>query len=271
MRKTDTHKKDLKDLLTDFLSTWDDIPITQYFIQNSNLPGRRGNLEMASAFVNIIEEEFTDHLDGIWNLSVGLTKMSSTEAPTNDPREMIPFCGTRALGSIGAISDDYFKKSIIILRELASDPRWRMREAVAAALGRILLQRGQLLIHELEHWINNSNWLEMRAVAAAVAHPSALGNNNIPQLALNLHKSIFQRINETRKRKSEKFKVLRKGLCYTLSVVTQAIPEEGFSYMKHLIGVNDPDINFIVRENLKKNRLKKNFPNEIASLNEILK
>lgn len=226
---------------------------------------------MASAFDKIIEEDFTNHLDDVWNLSVKLTQLSSQEAPTNDPKEMIPFCGARALGSIGAISEDYFKTSVIILRELANDSRWRMREAVAAALGRILLQKGQLLFHELEQWIIKNNWLEMRAVATGIAHPSALTKEFHPHLALDLHKTIFQRICATKERDSEHFKVLRKGLSYSLSVVVQAIPEEGFGYIRYLIGINDPDIKFIVRENLKKNRLKKNFPKEVTTLNKLLK
>ena len=226
---------------------------------------------MASAFDEIIREEFTDHLDDVWNLSLKLTKISSTEAPTNNPKEMIPFCGTRGLGSIGAISEDHFKQAVTYLKELANDSRWRMREAVAAAIGRILLQRGQPLFHELEQWIDNKNWLEMRAVATGVAHPSALSEKIYAKLALNLHMTIFQRIHDTEDRKSEQFKTLKKGLCYTLSVVTQATPEEGFNYMKHIIGVKDPDLDFIIRENLKKNRLKKNFAKEVTSLNKLLK
>jgi hypothetical protein len=271
LRKIDVHKLELKALLNEFLKTNDEKPLIQYFTKNSNLPGRRGNIEMAAAFDDIIREEFQANIEEIWKLSIKLTQITSSDAPTNNPKEMIPFCGTRAIGSIGAISDDFFKKSLIHLKELANDSRWRMREAVAASIGRILLQRGQKLMNDLIQWTDKDNWLEMRAVVTGVAHPTALSEKMNSKLALDLHKTIIQRILDTEDRKSETFKILRKGLCYTLSVVTQANPDEGFSYMKHLIEFNDKDINLIVRENLKKNRLKKNFPTKVSSLTKILK
>jgi hypothetical protein len=270
LRKIDIHKEDLKDLLRESLESKDEKPLIKYIIANSNLPGRRGNIEMAAAFDQVISESFQDNLNKIWDLSVNLTKISSYDAPTNNPKEMIPFCGTRALGAIGAISDIHFEKIITKMKELANDPRWRMREAVAAAIGRMLKQRGQRVLHELETWIQKDNWLEMRAVATGVAHPSTLKENSYAKKALDLHKTIFKRIIEIEDKKSENFKILTKGLCYTLSVVTQATPEAGFKYMKQLLELNDAEVKRIVRENLKKNRLKKNYPKEVAILNKLL-
>ena len=154
MTKTESHKIELKDLLNEYLKSKDEKALIQYFIKNSNLPGRRGNIEMAVAFTDIISENFKENIAEIWNISIKLTQMSSIVAPTNNPKEMIPFSGTRALGSIGALSDDYFEKSLVYLKELANDSRWRMREAVAAAIGQILLQRGQMAFNKLEQWIN---------------------------------------------------------------------------------------------------------------------
>jgi hypothetical protein len=58
---------------------------------------------------------------------------------------------------------------------------------------------------------------------------------------------------------------------YTLSVVVQAIPKEGFEYIHQLIDMQDNDITWIVKENMRKNRLKKNFPSEVASIRQLLK
>lgn len=74
MRKIDIHKKDLQDLLSKYLETLDEEPLIQYFIKHSNLPGRRGNLEMAGAFDALIREKFVENLVKIWDLSIKLTR-----------------------------------------------------------------------------------------------------------------------------------------------------------------------------------------------------
>jgi hypothetical protein len=63
---------------------------------------------------------------------------------------------------------------------------------------------------------------------------------------------------------------LRKPLGYTPSVVVQSVPEEGFEFLAQLADSQDSDVLWIVRENLKKNRLVKNFPDQVASIKESL-
>jgi len=50
-----------------------------------------------------------------------------------------------------------------------------------------------------------------------------------------------------------------------------AIPKEGFEFMRKLVDSKDVDILWIIRENLKKNRLIKNFSHEVTSIKELLK
>ena len=61
------------------------------------------------------------------------------------------------------------------------------------------------------------------------------------------------------------FNVLRKGLSFTISVFAAANSELGFNFIKKWIG-KDKDINKIMKENLKKNRLAKKYPEEVKSL-----
>jgi hypothetical protein len=110
----------------------------------------------------------------------------------------------------------------------------------------------------------------MRAVAAGVAEPALLKDKQTAKLAFELHKKIFVKIVAGRERKSE-IKTLKQGLGYSLSVVVCAIPREGFEYMRQLIDTQDADILWILKENLKKNRLIKNFPKEVASIKKLLK
>jgi hypothetical protein len=59
-------------------------------------------------------------------------------------------------------------------------------------------------------------------------------------------------------------------LGYSLSVVVSSIPEEGFEFMRRLAGSRDVDILWVVRENLKKNRLVRRHPREVESIQKLL-
>jgi hypothetical protein len=67
-------------------------------------------------------------------------------------------------------------------------------------------------------------------------------------------------------RLSPEFQTLRQGLSYSLSVVVQARPREGFAYLNELAGTHDSDILKIVKANLGKKRLNNNFSNEVAAI-----
>jgi hypothetical protein len=56
-------------------------------------------------------------------------------------------------------------------------------------------------------------------------------------------------------RKTEDFKVLKKGLAYTWSVAVAAQPELGKGYMEKWVQSDDGAIRWIMKQNLKKKRL----------------
>jgi hypothetical protein len=270
MTKKENHKRDLHALIGRYIEKGDEKPLINYFVANSNLPGRRANLEMAAAFVEVIEESFLNNLDKIWNFCISSIGISEDKAPTNNPMEIVPFCGSWGVGLIGSISEVYFHEAVSLFREGANDPRWRMREAVAFGIQKILEKRSQAMIQELTGWIGRNNWLEMRAIAAGVAQPKLLAEYENAKSALELHKLIFKKIKMSKARKSEEFKTLRKGLGYTLSVVVSHIPDEGFQEMKELIKIQDHDLLWITKNNLKKKRLTNVFPSEVKILNKLL-
>jgi hypothetical protein len=152
------------------------------------------------------------------------------------------------------------------LKELANDSRWRTREAVAMGIQKLVEKQSQKTLKVLESWIDKNEWLAMRAVAAGVAEPALLRDEPTAKGALALHRRIFAHILATKERKSDEFKTLRQALGYSLSVVVCAIPKEGFEYIQQLIDSQDTDILWVIKENLKKNRLIKNFPDELDAI-----
>ena len=270
MSKKEAHKKALAALLNEFLRTGDEEKIREYLISNSNLPGPRGNLELADVFAEVVEDYSIRHPPEIWELASRLTSVSPNEAPVNSSKEFLPFCGAVAVGVIGSVHATFYQKAFTYLRKLANDPRWRTREAVAIAIQKLVVRQSKNTLKGLEAWIEKNEWLAMRAVAAGVAEPALLRDEQTARSALKLHKKIFAQILAIRERKSDEFKTLRQALGYSLSVVICAIPQEGFEYMKQLIDSQDADVLWVIKRNLKKNRLVRNFPNEVVATRKLL-
>ncbi len=270
MGKKEQHSQDLRSLIDAFLEDGKTEKLTGYLLSNSNLPGPRGNLELAAAFGDVIEERLDVERVRLWQLCTSFTSITVDQAPVNTPEVLLPFCGAIGLSVIGSISPQFYDEAIRELRILASDPRWRLREAVCFGVQRLLAKRSDHTLRKLEGWLLDGNMLEMRAVAASLAEPSILENEGIAATSLQLHEEIFKQVLKVEDRKAECFKVVRKALGYTLSVVVCAIPEEGFEFMERLVASRDPDILWIVKQNIKKNRLVKNYPQEVEAIRQLL-
>ena len=223
-----------------------------YLRQESALPGPRGNLELASAVAEVgrlVQFE-------AW-LSADAAK---PEADT--PEMYLAFCGVVGLGACIARSlcgEETTKPADTdhlwqVLRAYASDPRWRMREAVAMALQRIGDASMEALYRGIDSW-RIGNWLEKRAVAAGLAEPRLLTHERDIQRSLSIIDEITASLASAANRSGDDFRILRQCLGYAWSVIVAASPEKGAPYMERWLDSPDPDIRWILKENLKKKRL----------------
>jgi hypothetical protein len=89
--------------------------------------------------------------------------------------------------------------------------------------------------------------------------------------ALHLQTIVLKRVHlvPRSERRNDDFRVLRRTLGYTLSVVTAASPEQGFALMRECASWHDHDVHWILRENLRKKRLAK-FTHDTANLLKLL-
>jgi hypothetical protein len=212
-----------------------------YLMQESGLPGPRGNLELAQAVADAGDREVFEHL---------LT-YEPQKAPTNTPEEFLAFCGALGLGKLLAAGN---ARLLPRLRLYAADPRWRMREAVAMALQKLGRADMTRLLDARGDWAAGS-WLEQRAAAAALAEPDLLGDSQTVEQVLHILDKITTGIESSPLPHDEDFKTLRKGLGYCWSVAVAALPEAGKPYMEKWFASQDPDVRWVMKENLKKNRL----------------
>lgn len=145
MSKADDYRKVLR-----ALDDWD-----TYLRAESNLPGPRGNLELAHVAADLADRERIEHF----------LSFTSQIAPVNTPDEFLAFCGVEWLGRLIAEGQTDLWPT---LRAYASIPRWRIREAVAMALQRVGLANMDTLLDNVENW-GRGTWLEMRTATAGLA------------------------------------------------------------------------------------------------------
>jgi hypothetical protein len=215
----------------------------QYLRRNSSLPGPRGNLELAQAFAELSGKKQIEEL----------LVIPAELAKENTPGVFLVFCGVLALGKLAAHGE---YDQLARLRQYASDPRWRIREATAMALQLVGDENIGILLQEMRAW-SMGNWYEKRAAAAALAEPRLLKNNQTVLEVLGIFDTITADIASAQDSKSEAFKVLRQGMGYCWSVAVAALPEEGKPAMEKWLASQNTDIRWMMKENLKKNRLAK--------------
>lgn len=125
-----------------------------FLTANSGLPGPRGNLELIQAFADECDRP----------LALEYAKLTPVQAPEGTPECFLACCGLVGLGRFAA---EGRKADLRWLRRCASDPRWRVREAVAMALQRLGEADMGRLLDLVEQWAAG-NELERRAAVAAV-------------------------------------------------------------------------------------------------------
>jgi hypothetical protein len=218
------------------LDKWD-----EFLMQESGLPGPRGNLELAQAVAD----------EGDLALFERYAAIDAHQAPTNSPAEFLTVCGVIGLGRMLA---EGHAELLPELRRHASDPRWRTREAVAMALQRLGDANMDALLVEMQAWARG-NFLEQRAAAAGLCEPRLLRQPEHTRVVLAILDAIMLSILQAADRQGEAFQALRKGMGYCWSVAVAALPAEGIPMLERWLNVDDKDVRWIMKENLKKNRL----------------
>ncbi len=231
MSKADVYRAKLQ-----ALEQWD-----EFLLAESGLPGPRANLEL----LQVVADE------GSRTLFRRYVALAANGDSTNSPQMYLVICGAVGLGRLLAEGDS---RPLATLRDLACDPRWRVREGVAMALQRWGDADLDALLVAMKEWARGTR-LEQRAVVAALCEPRLLRDRKQVKRVLKILGDITRSIVSAPDRADEDFKVLRQALGYGWSVVAAALPEDGKHALERWLISDDFDVRWIMRENLKKTRL----------------
>jgi hypothetical protein len=228
--RTEQHRAALRTLPP---GAWD-----AYLAERSGLPGPRGNLELAAA----VAEEAPAAL---------------LRRYARSPDEYLALCGAFGLGRLLAEGDETAERE---LRELAQDPRWRVREGVAMGLQRLGDENPGHLERVALAWAGNDALAVRRAAVAGLCEPRLLARPSTAGTALDVLDEVtaaLAAVPGDRRRGNEPFRVLRQALGYCWSVAVAAVPDQGFDRLERWAGSEDRDVCWVIRENLKKARLRR--------------
>jgi hypothetical protein len=241
--------------------------LASYLISESGLPGPRSNLGLASAFGDLAAD---GTVGSSWVETLLLwTSTSPEQAPTNHPREFLPFVAIQALGARYCLEPGPVQGKIeSAIRASAKDLRWRMREGCVFGLQRIGNQDPARLIQLLESWLPSACLLELRAVIATLADPPLLKEKSLSTFALSAAETAIQayRNLSPEMRRDEAAAVLRKGLEYAPSVFVAASPTEGFRMLENWADSGQVEVAKVVAANLRKARLAKHYPEQVEEV-----
>jgi hypothetical protein len=217
-----------------------------YLTANSGLPGPRANLELARA---VAEEAPPATL--------------RRYAAAGD--EYLALCGAAGLGRLLAEGDPTVADE---LERLAGDDRWRVREGVAMGLQRLGDADLPRLLALAARWAASPSALVQRAAVAGVCEPRLLRQPGPAGRALDLLDTVTGSLvaRPAAERAGPPVRVLRQALGYCWSVAVAALPGAGFGRLERWAASDDPDMRWLVRENLGKSRLVRADPDALARL-----
>jgi len=223
-QRVQTYREELRDL-----TDWE-----PYLKKHSGLPGARANLELVAA---VVEEADADRL---WRLSA-----------SSD--EFLALCGTAGLGKVALMEPETAMKW---LKELAADPRWRVREGVAIALQRLGQEDMPRLVAEMQEWALQGHFVQ-RAAVAGLCEPALLKGAEEAVEVLDILDRITRSLAASSERGSEGFRVLRQTLGYGWSVAAAAAPANARPYIEKWLPSKDKDVAWVMKSNLRKGRMAK--------------
>jgi hypothetical protein len=234
MSKMDEYLKELV-LLTDKKE------LTEYLLSNSNLPGPRGNLELAAAAAKTVDP----------SLLIEWTKLTAEKAPVNTAGEFLSFCGVLGQGRLYNEGD---ARALDRIFWASRDSRWRTREAAAMALQGIGKKDLFKLTKILPRFYNGKPF-EQRCAVAGLCEPCLLTDKLVEHYTVQMLDIVTLSFSQDTDRKDEGFIALKKGLAYGWSVAAAANLDYAKPFMEKWLQSDDKDVRWVMQENLKKNRL----------------
>lgn len=225
------------------IQTLDDDAIEEHLIEESGLnptpeDPHGGDLDLA--LMHAAADEAPPHLFQAW------VRKSPHQAPNDAPHIAPVVAGTIGLARLVTEGQD---DHLDTLRSLASDPRWRVREAVVMALNRLAQQDPKTVLATVESWAIGSP-LEQRAAIATLTTPALIQDDARAKRALDALDTVTENLHEAKTHDDEGLIALRETLGIAWAPAIAAHPKQGKPLFETWLPIQDPNIRWVIKNNL---------------------
>ena len=247
-------------------------PLAVFLRAHSNLPGPRGNLELAWQFADDDGRPRRRGCRGAaWRVASGLAAVGPQEAPTGDPGEFVAFCGTLGGGGLRGRAGPE-------AGGLGDRARGRRRTS-AGASGRRRPRPSSGPCPPIPGGSGRAGRVGRRRVVAPRVAPwppawpirHCCGTRRWPRPALRLHEGLLARFTwPPGTGRTTGTRCFARASGTPLSVVVAAAPVPGFALLRRLAAIPDRDLGWVLRSNLGKGRLARAHPREVEAVRALL-
>jgi len=246
-------------------------PLEFYLREHSGLPGPHANINLANDVSSLLAASLPQHADKVRSVLNYWMSNESKTVVSNTPAGFVVLCGVLAFGFCAAACPEWRDEAFVHLKQYASSPFWKVCDFVAMAYQRLLQADAHTTLVQLMELAHSGNYLLQRAAVTTLAEPQLFYSTDLVVPALEVQRVVLAYMHAVPawERRREDFRILRRALGHTVSVVTAAAPEEGFALLSECATWNDTDITWILRENLRKKRLAK-FIRDFVRNSEVL-
>lgn len=246
-------------------------PLEFYLREHSGLPGPHANINLANDVSSLLAASIPQHPEKVRAILNYWMSNESKTMVSNTPAGFVALCGVLASGFCAAACPEWQDEAFAHLKQYASSPFWKVCDFVAMAYQRLLQADARTTLLQLMELAQSGNYLQQRAAVTTLAEPQLFYSTDLVGPALEVQRVVLASVRTVPawERRREDFRILRRALGHTVSVVTAAAPAEGFALLAECATWNDADINWVLRENLRKKRLAK-FIRDFVRNSEVL-
>jgi hypothetical protein len=248
-------------------SSWDGFmemqsaePLTCFLSSHSGLPGPRGNLTLALEASQLI-------LSSWMKQSGFLRRLLMNWASSND--EYVMFVAHAALGHVLGSYPEEAVWIVPLLYNANFNPLWRAREGVTFALEALLERRRVFALGLIDSWCSSKNPVVVRNAVVALAHPTQIRENPDQLEALERNNAVGMKLVADALNMTPEIKLLSRSLGFTISVAAE-VDESYLEQIEGWISRGVKPWRSILRENLGKARIRKKYPDRVATLLDLL-
>jgi hypothetical protein len=234
----------------------------------SGLPGTRMNTILAQAFAS----ECAARGKAADKLILAMSQLAET-APGQSEREFLVACGVLAIGARATSEPKDLamrKKAIGVLHDAAEDVRFRVREVVPIALGKLGAVMGDALVYDLAAWMDG--FFQAAAALLGMAQPNFLPKIDDQDTALARLDEAFA-LAKNAARSTARYPG-RKALIDALSIAPGALAARfGVPVFDHLVtwsNSEDPELRGAIEASIKSDKLASRYKPELRRVRAAL-